>query len=162
MPSRDFQTNGAISFPPSKTAIVAIAFFLGGVLLGQASTKVEFTTPEESPTTNTEGVVTLMWKPAEKSEGLTYELQQSATADFSSFKTRYTGPDLGSVLSGLAEGEYHFRVRVAEPQGDWSKPVAIEIKYIERWQVLLLLSVGVTVFVATIATLLAGHLRKSE
>lgn len=103
-----------------------------------------------------------MWEPDEKTKGLGFELQQSATPDFSETKTRYTGPDLGSVLSGLAEGEYHFRVRAADPPGEWSEPVAVEIKYIERWQVILLLCVGVTVFVATIATLLAGHFRKSE
>lgn len=142
--------------------MLAIAIFLGGVALGEARPSAKFTLPDEQESVNTEGVVTLQWVPSEKGEDPEFELQQSASGDFSNPKTRYTGPDLGSVLTGFNEGEYHFRVRTMEPAGEWSEPVSVKIEYIGKSTVILLLGIGVTVFLATISTLVACHFRKPE
>lgn len=126
-----------------------------------AAPSAKFTAPEEKDSVNTEGVVTLKWLPEQEGEDITYELQQSTDTDFAAPKTRYTGPDLGSVLSGLAEGKYYFRVRTVEPAGEWSEPVAVKIEYIGKSTVVLLLGIGVAVFLATITTLVVCHFRKS-
>lgn len=141
--------------------VLAIAFLFGGVVLVEADPVLEFTQPAERESVNEEGVVTLRWKPMDEGSERSYELQQSQSPDFLSPKTRYRGTDLGSVLSGLAEGEYHFRVRPVEPEGSWSEPVTVRIEYISKAKVVFLLSVGVVVFLATVTTLLVGHFRKS-
>jgi hypothetical protein len=131
------------------------------VLWGGADPVVEFTKPAERESSNDDGMVTLRWAPLEKGTVRSYELQQSTSPDFDSPKVRYKGADLGSVLSGFAEGEYHFRVRPIDPPGDWSEPVSVSVEYISKGTVVFLLGIGVTVFFATIVTLLVGHFRKS-
>ena len=39
-----------------------------------------------------------------------YKLQESLSPDFTSFKTRYRGADLTTVISGKADGDYYYRV----------------------------------------------------
>ncbi|WP_411825916.1 hypothetical protein [Luteolibacter sp. AS25] len=138
-----------------------IALLACGVHWSSATPVVEFEVPSEALTENNEGVVSLVWSSKPSESGQIFELEQSGDSDFGDETVnRYTGPDLGSVLTGFPEGEYHFRVRSAEPAGDWSEPVAVEIKFMERSRVLWLMAVGVVVFLATIGTLLAGHFRK--
>ncbi len=120
--------------------------------------------PKEPRTESAEGVVQLEWEPSAAENGLIYELQQGADATFADARTRYLGPDRASVLSGFPEGTAHFRVRTiaaGDVAGAWSEPVAVEVAYMPRRQVLALLAAGAVVFIATIGTLLAGHFRKS-
>lgn len=128
--------------------------------MGHAAPVVKFTQPSESRSKNSEGVVTLAWEPIVDAPETEFELQQSEVADFSSTKIRYQGPDRGSVLSGFAEGEYHFRVRAIDPTAEWSEPVTVQIEYLSKRYVVMLLGVGVVVFLTTVGTLLTGHFRK--
>ncbi len=105
--------------------------------------------------------MTLAWVADGEVEGGEYELQQSDDSDFSRAVTRYRGPDMGSVLTGLVEGEYHFRVRETGAGAEWSPPVSVKITYMEKTRVVLLLCLGGFVFVATVGTLLVGHFRKT-
>jgi hypothetical protein len=62
-----------------------------------------------------------------------FELQQADTREFEEPRTIYEGRDLASVVSGLEEGEYHFRVRGKTPDGEtvspWSQVETIVVKY---------------------------------
>ncbi len=82
------------------------------------------------------------------------------TAGFESSKLRYRGPDHGSVLTGFQEGSYFFRVRSEE--GLWSEVVEVNVKFIGRGYVILLMSLGGFVFVATVGTLLFGHFTQKD
>ncbi len=159
--AHQLQTNGAIPFLIRISLIPAIAFLLGGAISGADAREVVFTSPEKPQSVNTEGVVTLAWVADGEAEGLEYELQQSEDANFTGAVTRYQGPDMGSVLTGFQEREYHFRVREIGPAAEWSAPVSVKITYMEKSRVILLLWLGGFVFVATVGTLLVGHFRKT-
>ncbi len=161
-PRRKLRTNAAIYFPRSILLIPAIAFFIGGVISSADARETSFVSPGQAESVNGEGVVTLTWKTEGEAEGLDYELQQSEDADFSETITRYRGPDLGSVLTGFREGEYHFRVRETGQEAAWSAPVSVKIAYMEKSRVILLLWLGGLVFTATVSTLLIGHFRKTS
>lgn len=81
----------------------------------------------EPELTTREGHVALKWEGDH--HGLVYEVDQARVADFSDAATLYVGPDTASFLSGLADGEYFFRVRAREVEGDtwgpWSESVAL-------------------------------------
>ncbi len=158
-------THGAIFTLRPHLPVLAFALFTGGVTLVPATPETRFTSPSNSLSENNEGIVSLAWQAVEEESGLQFELQQSADPGFASGseKIRYHGPDTASVLTGFAEGTYHFRIRAiteSQPPGAWSEPVAVTISYMARNQVILLLGVGVTVFIATLAALLSGHFRK--
>ena len=132
-----------------------------------ATPGVDFTKPNKSLSQNEEGVVTLEWQPETQEENIVYELQQSSDDSFAQdlLKIRYQGPDRGSVLTGFPEGIYHFRIRALDPDGisgEWSTPVAVEIKYKPTWQVVILLTAGIVVFFATLITLITCHIRSKN
>ena len=129
-----------------------------------AAAESRFTAPSNPLSTNNEGVITLAWESPAAEPGSRFELQQSATGEFpeATVKQRYLGPDTASVLTGFSAGDYHFRVRAIgkdDSAGAWSEPVSVEISYMPVQQVVLLLGAGVTIFIATVATLLAGHFK---
>lgn len=118
---------------------------------------VEFVKPGPD-TVSEDGVVALGWSDA-GAPGDEFELQQASDPGFSDVKTRYEGPDRGSVITGLAEGEYFFRVRTAGA-GAWSPPVKVTVKYMGMGLVWTLMGVGIVVFIATVGAILRGHFRE--
>ncbi len=119
---------------------------------------VEFVDPT-ADTTSEDGVVAFEWSGAPAVAE--YELQQSRSADFSETQTRYQGADRGSVITGLAEGEYFFRVGNATTN-TWSAPVRVEVKYMNMTLVWTLMGVGVFVFGATVTAILRGHYNQED
>lgn len=98
-------------------------------------------------------------------DGLRFELEQAREPEFPGAVTRYRGPDQTSVLTGLAEGEYYFRVRLNPEDGEagaWSETLAAEVDYFPRWQVFLLVGIGFAVVAATVAAVLHGHFRSPD
>jgi len=114
-----------------------------------------------------EGKAVLQWAPSTGAAGpdLEFVLQQSRDAAFSDPKKLYEGPDLGTVVTGLAEGDYFFRVREAMDSTpatkDWSETLTVRVKYPERRSVVLLMALGLVVFVGTVAAIVIGHRRSS-
>jgi hypothetical protein len=114
-----------------------------------------------------QGYVDLRWTPVplppQGAPGLSYALQQSGTAGFEAPVARYEGPDLGSVLTGFAEGDYWFRVRAFDPAtgaaGPWSAALRLEVRYMPMGRVALFLVAGAAVFTLTLAAILSGHAR---
>ena len=104
-----------------------------------------------------EGVVDLKWKAG---EAVSFELQESNPAKPEVFKTRYSGSDHSSVLSGLAEGLHRFRVRTTDAGGNpgpWSETLIVEVDYMPASRVRLLLVLGALVVLATVITIVHGH-----
>lgn len=93
---------------------------------------------------------------------LTYRLEQATTADFSDAKLRYEGPDPASVLTGLREGDYHFRVRAIGANGEpgpWSEPLELHVEFMNRGTLALLLITGGIVAAMTIVAIISGFLK---
>lgn len=113
---------------------------------------------ELSGTVSNNGAVTLSW---EKDPAVAVEVQQAADERFSSPTTRYTGPDPGTVVTGLPEGMHWFRIRAAGSD-TWSPPLPVTVAFFPRWKLFLLLGTGGVVVLATIATIVAGHFRTTR
>ncbi len=110
----------------------------------------------------TEGHAVLAWEvDAEPDPARTFELQESRSNDFAGAERRYSGPDLAVFVSGLRSGRTWFRVRAVEGSGEpgpWSPPVVVAVRYPALGRVTALLALGSVVFVATVGTILGGHL----
>lgn len=116
---------------------------------------------------NTTGHIDLVWgverveaAPAEASPA--FELEGARSRDFAQPITFYSGIDTRTFLSGLAEGAYFFRIRTVDAElgsGAWSEVLAVDVDYVDRWKVTLLMLVGLICLVATIYIIVSGTQR---
>ena len=93
---------------------------------------------------------------------MTYQLEQSSTANFAEIDSRYSGPDTASVLSGLREGDYYFRVRATSPAGEpgpWSDTLSLSVQFMDRNTLFALLGTGFVVASLTMGAIVTGFLR---
>ncbi|HSR67099.1 MAG TPA: fibronectin type III domain-containing protein [Acidobacteriota bacterium] len=97
-------------------------------------------------------------------EGLQFEVQQAAQADFSSPLVVYRGEDLGTSFSGKADGEFYYRLRIVSEDGNragpWSESYKVVVRHHPLSRALGLLTVGALVFLSAAAIILAGHYRQ--
>lgn len=104
------------------------------------------------------------WAEAEAVDRV-WELQQATMPDFADAVTRYSGPDHGSVITGLAEGTYYFRVREmggGGGSGAWSMPLEVRVEFFSTPLVVTMLFVGFAVVAVTVGAILHGHFRREE
>ena len=123
--------------------------------LGQAPPALELSGDEKA------GHLSATWL-VEGSEAaaLEYELQQGSSETFEAAETLYQGPHTASVISGLPNGAYYFRVR-QRSQGqagwsDWSAAKRFDIEHHSLAYALRLLALGAFVFVALLTCLLVS------
>lgn len=92
-----------------------------------------------------------------------YELQESAKADFSSPVVLYRGPDTATVITGRADGDYHYRLRARTEAATspWSATVEVSVRHHSLGRALLFFSIGALVFVTTVFTILIGNRRNA-
>jgi hypothetical protein len=130
--------------------------------------QVTFVEPEigasSAPIRNSTGHIDLVWaaQGASSDTPPAFELQGARSSDFAEAITYYSGLDNRSFISGLAEGAYFFRVRPLDAEarpGEWSPVLALEVDYVERWQVYLLMLIGLLCLAATITIIVLGSLR---
>lgn len=109
------------------------------------------------PTLSTDGVVQLRWA----QDGRAVELQRAPDDAFASPKTLYRGTDSASVRTGLADGDYFYRVRYLSPaESAWSAPVAVTVRHHGPWRTWGLFGLGASVFLATLGLILWGARRE--
>lgn len=114
------------------------------------------TTPELSSdtATATAGFFQLKWSGG----SLPYELQESLSPDFTSFKTLYRGTDLASVISGKPDGEYYYRIVVDNnKQTLQSNTVKISVLHHPLLNAFLFFIAGAVVFAATLILIIKGN-----
>ena len=99
---------------------------------------VQFTM-ESDVVQSSSGYLKLEWT---GSAQLKTEVQQSETLDFYDAKLIYAGRDKARFISGLTDGTYYYRVRVAE--GSWPDILTVEV---EHQSLGLALVFGLTVWV---------------
>lgn len=117
-----------------------------------------FTVP--STLTIPSGSFTLNWTSAENPVSTRFELQQGTQRDFSSPRVIYAGPDRGTYISGLPNGDFFYRVRAVNVQESentqWSPPVHRAVKHPPLTFALSVMGVGAFVFISTISMIAVG------
>lgn len=109
--------------------------------------------------------VTLSWEipgDDQPQPDVLFELQVAPSNGFLEPRAVYRGPDAASVISGLAEGEYFYRVRSFFEEGEssaWSEPLQLIIQYDSLAKAFLLFGIGGIVTVATVALVVIGDRR---
>jgi hypothetical protein len=117
-------------------------------------------TPSLHANTNlsTDGYFVLSWDysvPLDKSA--VFQLKESVTDDFAAAKTIYRGPDKARVMSGKANGIYHYRLWLAgAPQVMGSDVVVVEVRHHSMIRALFFFTLGLIVFGSILATVLLG------
>lgn len=109
-----------------------------------------------------DGTVDLTWILPDSAEAATYELQQSSDERFTVIDPRYAGPNTASVLSGLREGDYHFRVRAVSATGEagpWSDTLTLHVEFMDHGTLFALLGTGFVVATLTIGAIVVGFLK---
>jgi len=152
---------------------LSLLVFSGLVAVGEAHALA-------SPTliTDTEiasaGYFRLSWTVPDSPSSVEFELQQSSVADFSNHKTVYTGPDRATTFSGLANGDYYFRIRsqisdqisgqksgqtpdrTTDQPSAWSAVTKVQVQHHSLTRAWLFFILGAAVFTATLALVLRG------
>ena len=125
---------------------------------------VVFKLPKENSTDF--GYLRLTWEfQPEDADDYQVEVQQSTNKDFSKKKIIYKGGDRATFVSGLANGEYYFRIRTyndAMGYGHWSDPVKLDVQHHSLELAFTLFGIGVVVFLATTALIIHGSLNQQE
>ena len=151
---------GTISFSkpiPRVSRSVIAGLVLGGVVAtaaGAPQLGSDLRPDAAGRLVSDDGTIDLHWA----GEGAGFELQQSQNASFGGARTRYRGPDRATVISGLADGVYHFRVR-ADSDAAWSAPLVLHVESMERPTLFALLGTGAFVALCTIGAILHGHFK---
>lgn len=110
--------------------------------------------------------LTLSWslpdaEPVED-RAILFELQMARSPDFTDTVTHYRGPDRASFVSGLAEGDYFFRIRSfynEGPASGWTDAKQVTVEYQSLAQAFVLFGIGALVSIATIALVVTGDRR---
>lgn len=113
-----------------------------------------------SPLASTDGVSVLSWQTTPPGQAV--ELQRSQNANFTDAETLYRGSDGASVITGLPDGSWSFRLRLVG-QPSWSDPVTVEVQHHPLSRALGFFILGAVVFSATLGLILLGtrHTKRS-
>lgn len=108
-----------------------------------------------------DGHVKLIWRVPEGSDEVLwqYEVQVDSSADFPAPTQLYQGPDQATFISGLPNGDYHYRIRVVGPEvetpGAWDEAY-VEVEHHSLNLALTIAGLGSVVFVLTVILVLRG------
>ena len=148
-------------FQPETNRPVRARLLAGALLcLSAAAPAVNAQAPElqTNQTVATAGAFQLSWEGGR--EGAVYQLQQAGPQGFANPDTAYRGPDTATQLSGLPNGEYHYRVRMIAPESSsWSQSVSVRVEHHPLKRALSFFAVGLIVFLATVVLIVRGSRR---
>lgn len=142
------------SRPPLPNDKFLIAFFISiNLLLVPVSnaSALELTSDSE---TATAGFFQLKWT----GTGPRFQLQESVSPDFTSFKTLYHGADLATVISGKPDGDYYYRIVVDDSQQDvHSNIVKVSVVHHSLVHAFVFFIAGAVVFTAILIVIFRGN-----
>lgn len=116
----------------------------------------------------TAGYYQLSWQPGlavASNKILRFELQQSSDSGFHRVRTIYRGPDRASVISGQANGDYYYRVRIlysGRAIGHWSKQLLVRVRHHSLQKAWLFFIAGATVFCMILFFIVLSSRRMDE
>ncbi|MGD8812014.1 MAG: hypothetical protein PVH16_04700 [Thioalkalispiraceae bacterium] len=86
-----------------------------------------------------------------------YQLQESASEDFQSYKTIYQGPDQASVISGKPDGVYYYRIVGMDSQPPVSSnTLKVSVAHHPLVNAFVFFTAGAMVFVAILFLIIKG------
>lgn len=152
---------------PTVLKALARALRTGAVallVLGGAAAPPAFDREPPTPIESEEGkvVLTWSWPTSPPDRPVEFEVQGAATPGFAAARVLYEGPDRATVITGLLEGTYFYRVRAITGKDDftpWSEPLEVQVDYPNRQTVGWLIGLGLVVFLATVTAVGVGHRR---
>lgn len=121
----------------------------------------------ENDSTNytSSGSIKLTWRSQSSDPSdanVEFELQRATDRSFTDAHTYYRGPDLATYISGLANGNYYYRIREirgAQPFSAWSVPVEVIVEHHTLNLAFTLFGIGAVVFLLTLIVVLRGASR---
>lgn len=102
-----------------------------------------------------QGIIKLHWGYPE-SDSQEFELQQAISTDFKTFSSVYHGSDRATFISGLADGNYHYRVYHPATE-TYSEVLSVEVKHHPLSLAFTMLGLGAVVFIFTVVYLIKGR-----
>ncbi|MFO7955288.1 hypothetical protein [Thioalkalivibrio sp.] len=105
------------------------------------------------PERSTDGGFTLAWESDE-----TVVLEQGTGPDHGDARIVYEGGDTSTVISGLPDGEYRFRLRAADRDA-WADEATVVVEHHSLARAFGFFSVGAVVFLVLIGAILRGRPR---
>jgi len=130
-------------------------FILSLLLLPSIASAYGSVEIKSSTTISNDGSFTLSWEMPDHS---LIELQQAAKQQ-NVFNTIFTGADSATVITGLPDGDYLYRARLADAQdnvSEWSPTSTIKVQHHSISRALSFFLVGAIVFVGTLLLLVLG------
>ena len=94
-----------------------------------------------------------------------FELQEAGQRAFEHPQEVYRGRDLASVMSGLPDGQFFYRVRAISKEGapgPWSATVHVQVAYLPLSRAFIFFGLGALVFIATLLVILDGTRRAAR
>lgn len=114
------------------------------------------------------GSIKLTWSPGDvdaDNSDIQFELQRATSSDFADARPCYHGPDRATYISGLADGDYYFRLREYISGGahsEWSQPVEVKVEHHSLNLAFTLFGIGGLVFALTLIVVVRGAARTSD
>ncbi|WP_026279652.1 fibronectin type III domain-containing protein [Thioalkalivibrio sp. ALJ16] len=105
------------------------------------------------PERSTDGGFTLSWEAAGA-----VALEQAAGPDHGDARIIYEGHDTSTVVSGLPDGEYRFRLRASDAD-DWSDTATVRVEHHSLARAFGFFVLGGVVFLVLIVAILRGRPR---
>jgi len=106
---------------------------------------------------STAGYFQLSWQ---DDTGQSFQLQQAPHPTFEDAVTLYDGSDRATVISGLPNGDYFYRVR--SDDGLWSDTLKVSVKHHSLAKALGFFGLGAVMFIVMVVLLINGIRRKED
>ncbi|WP_018948343.1 hypothetical protein [Thioalkalivibrio sp. ALMg11] len=107
------------------------------------------------PERSTDGGFTLAWE-----ADAPVVLEQASGPDHANARILYEGGDTSTVISGLPDGDYRFRLRAADADAEqWADQATVTVKHHSLARAFGFFAVGAVVFLVLIGAILRGRPR---
>jgi len=148
-----------------KVSVVFLVLLLTPVYLS-ADTEIPVLTSDTQLASA--GYYQLSWQPGTvgaSNKNSSYELQQSVDKSFKIIKSLYIGPDHASVISGMSNGQYFYRVRkvyVDRSSSAWSNAVMVSVQHHSLYKAWAFFFAGAVVFLFTLFFIVFASKRENR
>jgi hypothetical protein len=126
------------------------------------------------PVQSTAGYFSLSWRDSDSKANSRFELQEAANAEFENARSLYRGPETASTISGKANGDFYYRVRIiarsareveaadVTPLSAWSDVHSVRVEHHALSRAFAFLLLGAAVFLSTAVLILRGYAKERD